>query len=96
MTCVHCEDLVVDDIENTGFQPVDLAHIGLQRGDLSVEILFKIYNAVVLNVSAVDLFVDGIVPDIMKGDFDIICTYSRAAGKWQIGSVQYETVGDTV
>lgn len=42
------------------------------------------------------LFVNGIVPDIMKGDFDIICTYSRAAGKWQIGSVQYETVGDMV
>ncbi len=41
------------------------------------------------------LFADGIIPEITKGDFDIICTYSRAAGKWQIGAVQYETVGGT-
>ncbi len=42
------------------------------------------------------LFADGIIPEITKGDFDIICTYSRAAGKWQIGAVQYEAVGGTV
>ena len=42
------------------------------------------------------LFADGIIPEITKGDFDIICTYSRAAGKWQIGAVQYEAVGGAV
>lgn len=39
------------------------------------------------------LFADGMIPEITKGDFDIICTYSRVAAKWQIGIVQYETVG---
>lgn len=42
------------------------------------------------------LFEDGAIPDIIKGDFDVICTYSPAAGKWQIGLVQYETVGGIV
>lgn len=42
------------------------------------------------------LFVDGMIPDIVHGDFDIVCTYSRAAGKWQIGTVQYKTVGEAV
>ncbi|MBE6581406.1 MAG: hypothetical protein E7650_07340 [Ruminococcaceae bacterium] len=42
------------------------------------------------------LFVDGQIPDIVHGDFDIVCTYSRAAGKWQIGTVQYKTVGEAV
>lgn len=40
------------------------------------------------------LFVDGRIPDIVYGDFDIVCTYSRAAGKWQIGTVQYKAVGE--
>lgn len=39
------------------------------------------------------LFADGVVPEITKGDFDIICTYSPSAAKWQIGVVQYATVG---
>lgn len=39
------------------------------------------------------LFADGMIPEITKGDFDIICTFSKTAGKWQIGMVQYETVG---
>lgn len=42
------------------------------------------------------LFADGKIPEIFKGDFDVICTYSRSAGKWQIGTVQYESVGGTV
>ena len=35
------------------------------------------------------LFADGEIPEIIKGDFDIVCTYSRVAGKWQIGVLQY-------
>ena len=42
------------------------------------------------------LFADGKIPNIIRGDFDIVCTYSRAAGKWQIGTVQYGTVGAAV
>lgn len=42
------------------------------------------------------LFADGKIPDIVRGDFDIVCTYSRAAGKWQIGTVQYGTAGEVV
>lgn len=42
------------------------------------------------------LFAEGVIPEILKGDFDIICTYSRAAGKWQIGTVQYEAIGGAV
>ena len=42
------------------------------------------------------LFADGKIPNIMRGDFDIVCTYSRAAGKWQIGTVQYGTAGAAV
>lgn len=42
------------------------------------------------------LFEDGAVPEITKGDLDVICTYSPSAGKWQIGVVQYEEVGGTV
>lgn len=42
------------------------------------------------------LFADGKIPEITVGDFDVICTYSRAAGKWQIGTVQYESVGEAV
>lgn len=37
------------------------------------------------------LFADGEIPEIVRGDFDIVCTYSRAAGKWQIGVLQYES-----
>ncbi|MBQ9802331.1 MAG: hypothetical protein IJW51_04605 [Clostridia bacterium] len=47
-------------------------------------------------VAADLLFVDGEIPNIARGDFDVICTYSRPAGKWQIGTVQYETVEATV
>ena len=39
------------------------------------------------------LFANGEIPSVTKGDFDIICTYSRAAKKWQIGIVQYEAAG---
>ena len=42
------------------------------------------------------LFADGEVPQITKGDFDIICTYSATAERWQIGVVQYAAVGGTV
>ncbi len=42
------------------------------------------------------LFADGKIPEIRTGDFDVICTYSKAAGKWQIGTVQYESVGGAV
>lgn len=42
------------------------------------------------------LFADGNIPDIKNGDFDIICSYSTVAGKWQIGTVQYSTVGGDV
>lgn len=38
------------------------------------------------------LFADGAIPEITKGDFDIVCTYSRVAGKWQIGVLQYGSV----
>ena len=40
------------------------------------------------------LFADGKIPEITVGDFDVICTYSKPAGKWQIGTVQYESVGE--
>lgn len=39
------------------------------------------------------LFTNGTVPQIGFGDFDVICTYSAVAGKWQIGVVQYEAIG---
>ncbi len=42
------------------------------------------------------LFADGKIPEIRTGDFDVVCTYSRTAGKWQIGTVQYESVGEGV
>ncbi len=42
------------------------------------------------------LFADGVIPEITKGDFDIICTYSPVVDKWQIGVVQYGMVGGTV
>ena len=35
------------------------------------------------------LFADGAAPTINAGDFDVVCTYSHAGGKWQIGVVQY-------
>ncbi len=38
------------------------------------------------------LFADGEIPEITKGDFDIVCTHSRVAGKWQIGVLQYGSV----
>ena len=34
-------------------------------------------------------FADGLVPTINMGDFDVVCIYSHAQGKWQIGVVQY-------
>ena len=34
-------------------------------------------------------FANGGPPDLYSPDFDIICTYSHLAGKWQIGVVQY-------
>jgi len=39
------------------------------------------------------LFADARIPEIRTGDFDVVCTYSKSAGKWQIGTVQYESVG---
>ncbi|MBQ3483134.1 MAG: hypothetical protein IJA78_03050 [Clostridia bacterium] len=41
------------------------------------------------------LFADGAVPQITMGDFDIICTYSATAARWQIGVVQYAAVEGT-
>jgi hypothetical protein len=38
------------------------------------------------------LFADGEIPQIKTGDFDIVCTYSPIAGRWQLGVVQYAAV----
>lgn len=46
--------------------------------------------------AAACLFADGEIPYITAGDFDVICTYSPGAGKWQIGVVQYAMGGETV
>ena len=35
------------------------------------------------------LFADGEIPYITMGDFDVVCTYSPVAKKWQIGVIQY-------
>lgn len=55
-------------------------------------------GAITLDWGAADtlLFADGEVPQITKGDFDIICTYSPLSARWQIGVVQYAAVGETV
>ena len=42
------------------------------------------------------LFADGLVPTINMGDFDVVCIYSHAQGKWQIGVVQYGTAEASV
>ncbi|MBQ8341126.1 MAG: hypothetical protein IJY22_01950 [Clostridia bacterium] len=42
------------------------------------------------------LFADGEIPYVTMGDFDIVCTYSPAAEKWQIGVIQYAISGGTV
>ena len=42
------------------------------------------------------LFADGEIPYITMGDFDVVCTYSPAAQKWQIGVVQYAASGGAV
>ena len=42
------------------------------------------------------LFADGAEPTIRMEDFDIICNYSPAAGRWQIGVVQYGVGGGMV
>lgn len=42
------------------------------------------------------LLAEGSAPAITKGDFDVTCTYSVAAGNWQIGLVQYAASGGTV
>ena len=42
------------------------------------------------------VFVGCALPEIVTADFDVICTYSNAAGKWHIGVVQYGEVEDAV
>ena len=42
------------------------------------------------------LFADGLVPTINMGDFDVVCIYSHAQAKWQIGVVQYGTAEASV
>ena len=42
------------------------------------------------------LLADGMAPVIMRGDFDITCTYSPAAGNWLVGVVQYAISEGTV
>lgn len=42
------------------------------------------------------LFADGEIPYITMGDFDIVCTYSPIAKKWQIGVIQYAVSEGTV
>lgn len=39
-------------------------------------------------------FVGSKIPEIVTEDFDIVCTYSRNAGKWLIGVVQYGAVSE--
>ncbi|MBQ3063937.1 MAG: hypothetical protein IJC99_03965 [Clostridia bacterium] len=34
-------------------------------------------------------FVGAALPEIVTGDFDIICTFSNAARKWNVGVIQY-------
>ena len=42
------------------------------------------------------LFAGATLPEIVTADFDIVCTFSCAARKWQIGIIQYGEVGDAV
>ena len=42
------------------------------------------------------MFVGSVLPEIRSTDFDIICTFSSVAGKWQIGVVQYGNTGAAV
>ncbi len=42
------------------------------------------------------LFVGSVLPEITSADFDIICTFSNGADKWQVGVVQYGSTGATV
>lgn len=42
------------------------------------------------------IFVGSLLPEIRSTDFDIICTFSSVAGKWQIGVVQYGNMGAAV
>lgn len=37
------------------------------------------------------LFLDGLVPNIDKGNFDVIATYSWNAKKWRVGVIQYDS-----
>lgn len=48
-------------------------------------------GALVMDWGAVGdcVFADGQIPFLTMSDFDIICTYSPAAGRWQIGVIQY-------
>ena len=42
------------------------------------------------------LMADGVAPAIIRGDFDVTCTYSPAAGGWLVGIVQYAVSGEAV
>ena len=42
------------------------------------------------------IFAGSVLPEIESADFDIICTFSNGAGKWQVGVVQYGGVEETV
>ncbi|MBQ8357832.1 MAG: BppU family phage baseplate upper protein [Clostridia bacterium] len=53
-------------------------------------------GAVTVDWGADRLFADGVEPLVTMGDFDIVCTYSPIAAKWQIGVVQYAVTGGTV
>ena len=42
------------------------------------------------------VFAGSALPEIVTVNFDIVCTYSNASNKWQVGVIQYGEVGDTV
>ena len=62
---VSLED--IDDVQNVRFQAVHFAHIGLQRRDATLQILFEIYDPVILNVSGLDLSVNSIINEVGCG-----------------------------
>ena len=55
-----------------------------------------IAGAVTVNWGEERLFADGTKPSVTLEDFDIICTYSPEAARWQIGVVQYSAGEGTV
>ncbi|MBE6702641.1 MAG: hypothetical protein E7585_04420 [Ruminococcaceae bacterium] len=50
-------------------------------------------GAVSIDFGSDCLFADARAPMVSLSDFDIVCTYSRGAGCWQVGVVQYAKQG---